>query len=392
MKKITVLNLLFFIAITSFAQKGMKFETGTWAQIQEKAKKENKFIFVDAYTTWCGPCKWMAKNIFTNDTVGEFYNKNFINAKIDMEKGEGIELAKKYDVKFYPSYLFFSPNGELVHRSGSSKPTKLFIEDGENAINPDKQIITLQQKYESGDKSAKIITNYAIALAKLHTKNDALAMDFINLPGNESLFSEESFNTIYALSDLNKEAVKFMFNNAESYKVTIGADNYFNAMDGLFYEESWNAGKKEDEKSLTNIIAINKQFFADRSEKNEFKMRMIYFEAGKKVDELYDAYLKYFTKLEKEISSEEYNNGAWFAFEKIEDKEKLKIALIWVNKSIAIEKSAMNMDTKANLEFKIGNYKEAKLTATETIEMLKKEGGDTKSMQDLVKEINQKLK
>ncbi|MES2838078.1 MAG: thioredoxin family protein [Bacteroidota bacterium] len=392
MKKNIVFNLLFFIAITSFAQKGMKFETGTWAQIQEKAKNENKFIFVDAYTTWCGPCKWMAKNIFTNDTVGEFYNKNFINAKIDMEKGEGIELAKKYEVKFYPTYLFLDSNGELVHRSGSSKPVKMFIEDGENAINPKKQLITLQKKYDAGDKSEALVKNYAIASAKIYSKNDALAVDYIAVSNQEELFTNDNFNVLYALAELDKKGSEFLFKNAESYRKVVGTEKYDEAIIGLFFEESWNAGKDKDEKKFSKLKEINTTFFPTIADKNTLKMRLIYLEGAKNIDELFEVYTKYFKSFEKEISAEEYNNAAWFSFEKIEDKEKLKTALSWANKSIALEKSAMNMDTKANLEFKIGNYKEAKQTATETIEILKKEGGDTKSMQDLIKEINQKLK
>src|SRR5476649_1062437 len=95
---------LCIIAITSmgFAQdKCIQFDHSTWAELLAKAKQQNKMIFVDAYTTWCGPCKWMAKNVFTNDTVAEFYDKTFICAKIDMEKGEGPELAKKYEVRAY---------------------------------------------------------------------------------------------------------------------------------------------------------------------------------------------------------------------------------------------------------------------------------------------------
>lgn len=392
MKKIG-LTLIFAFAVSfAMAQKGMKFETGTWAQIQEKAKKENKFIFVDAYTTWCGPCKWMAKNIFTNDTVGEFYNKNFINAKIDMEKGEGIELAKKYEVKFYPTYLFFDLNGELVHRAGSSKPVKMFIEDGENAINPNKQLITLQKKYKTGDKSEITVKNYALALSKLHTKNDALAIDYIAVTKQEELFTNDNFNVIYTLIELDKNGSEFLFKNAESYRKVMGNEKYDEAINGLFFEESWNAGKNKDEKRFSQIKEINSRFFATTSDKNSFKMRLVYLESAKNRDDLFDTYLKYFTAFEKEINAGEYNNAAWFAFENIEDKDRLKTALTWVDKSIEMEKSAMNMDTKANLEFKIGNYKDAKLTATETIEILKKEGGDTKSMQDLIKEINQKLK
>src|ERR1035437_544252 len=79
-----------------FAQ--IKFEQGTWDEIKAKAKAENKFIFMDAFTSWCGPCKWMAKNVFTNDTAAKYYNATYINAAFDMEKGEGLKIAEQYDV------------------------------------------------------------------------------------------------------------------------------------------------------------------------------------------------------------------------------------------------------------------------------------------------------
>src|SRR3989304_4987727 len=98
MKKIfTVLLILpvYAFSQTQESEKGIHFEQATFSEILAKAKKENKMVMVDAYTTWCGPCKWMAKNIFPNDTVADFYNKHFINAKFDMEKGEGKILAGK---------------------------------------------------------------------------------------------------------------------------------------------------------------------------------------------------------------------------------------------------------------------------------------------------------
>ena len=105
MKKISSLLIFSFVffSSTSFSQnRSIEFNHSAWSEILAQAKKENKMIYVDCYTSWCGPCKWMAKNVFTNDTVADFYNTNFINAKIDMEVGEGIELAKKYDIRAYP--------------------------------------------------------------------------------------------------------------------------------------------------------------------------------------------------------------------------------------------------------------------------------------------------
>ena len=106
LKSIFSLAFLSLSIIAVSQNKDINFEHGTFAEIKAKAKKENKLIFVDAYTTWCGPCKQMAKTVFTNDAVADFYNFSFINAKIDMEKGEGIEIAKQYEVKCYPNLLF----------------------------------------------------------------------------------------------------------------------------------------------------------------------------------------------------------------------------------------------------------------------------------------------
>lgn len=95
---------------------GIVFFEGTWDEAVSLAGKENKLIFLDAYTSWCGPCKAMQKNIFPTAKVGEFFNENFINVKINMEKGEGIALAKKYNVRAYPT-LFFIDGQEALKMS-----------------------------------------------------------------------------------------------------------------------------------------------------------------------------------------------------------------------------------------------------------------------------------
>ena len=85
---------------------GIDFFHGTWAEGMAKAKQENKKVFIDFFTEWCGPCLNMALKVFTLPEVGYEYNKNFVCMKIDAEKGEGIELAKRYGVHSYPSYIF----------------------------------------------------------------------------------------------------------------------------------------------------------------------------------------------------------------------------------------------------------------------------------------------
>ncbi|WP_316841267.1 thioredoxin family protein [Pedobacter gandavensis] len=128
MKKNLICVLLLFSSLSVFSQ-GIEFEHGSWAEVVKKAKASNKLIFVDVYTSWCGPCKVMASQVFTRPEVGAKYNQGFVNVKIDAEKGEGIAIAKKYEVKSYPTYLFINPADEtLFDRSKSSMAAADFNE------------------------------------------------------------------------------------------------------------------------------------------------------------------------------------------------------------------------------------------------------------------------
>ena len=96
--------------------KGTQFFKGTFAQALAKAKKENKKLMVDCYTIWCGPCRYMATNIFPNDTLGAYMNEHFVCMKLDMEHGEGPERNKTFNVKAYPTFIFFDADGKELSR------------------------------------------------------------------------------------------------------------------------------------------------------------------------------------------------------------------------------------------------------------------------------------
>ena len=126
MKNNSILLVLFAALMLAFglssfifrtnAEKGIIFYEGTFDAALAKAKSENKIIFLDAYASWCGPCKKMAANVFTDEKVGEYFNANFINLKIDMEKGEGPEIARKYPVQYYPTLFFINGKGNVVKK------------------------------------------------------------------------------------------------------------------------------------------------------------------------------------------------------------------------------------------------------------------------------------
>lgn len=109
---------------------GVQFKKESWNEVLKMAKKENKLIFLDIYATWCGPCKRLKANTFSDAEVGKLYNQKFINVALDGEKGEGLELARKYAVRSYPTLLFLDGNGNIVNRTGGYHNPKEFIELG----------------------------------------------------------------------------------------------------------------------------------------------------------------------------------------------------------------------------------------------------------------------
>ncbi len=126
--------LLTCAAMGAHAQ-GINFFHGSWDEALKKAKAENRYIFLDTYTSWCGPCKMMARETFTDASVGTFFNKNFLCVKLDLEDGgDGTDMASKYSIRSIPTLLFFNPKGQLVHRAMGYQDPDGLIELGGEAL------------------------------------------------------------------------------------------------------------------------------------------------------------------------------------------------------------------------------------------------------------------
>ena len=148
-----IIFLLLSLHVSAQTEKnyGIQFYHGTWKEACDKAKVENKLVFVDFYTKWCGPCLNMAENVFILPFIGDFYNTNFVNMKIDAENGEGVELAKRYGVNSYPTYVFVDPqNGDVVHRSKSRQEAEQFLATGKSALVPELRSDYLIEEFAKG--------------------------------------------------------------------------------------------------------------------------------------------------------------------------------------------------------------------------------------------------
>ncbi|MBS5625436.1 MAG: thioredoxin family protein [Porphyromonadaceae bacterium] len=151
MKKIVLSFVCVLVACYASHAQGVKFESGTWKEILTKAKTENKTIFVDVYTKWCGPCKHVSETVFPQEKLGEYYNSRFINFKIDAESPAGKEFVKTYPVTGYPTFFFIDGNGKVIHKIVGAKDVDGFISEA--------KMITMYARHGGIDNMMAAIKN-----------------------------------------------------------------------------------------------------------------------------------------------------------------------------------------------------------------------------------------
>ena len=387
MKKLIIVFLLCRLTSVN-AEEGIQFFKGTFSEALAKANEQHTLLFVDCYTTWCGPCKWMTANVFTDEAVYGSFNKNFICLELDMEKGEGLDIAKKYSVKNYPTYLWIDQTGKQVHRSVGSVSSGEFLTIAEKAMNPNKNLSYMKTQYEAGNRDQELLLNYASSLKSAYDMNYQTVADeyFRTLP-EKDLAEEKNWNAILEFTpNINSYTYGVMTRMLPSFNERYGKDSVQVVFDELAISSLSFARQQKDSILLKKAIAKLKESNNKELFKQGLSEEMNYYKGNKNYSmyaELAHDYInKHFLDDPKKL-----NAVCWTYFQHINDKNQLAEAERWIAQSVALEDKYYNTDTYANLLKKLGKKKEAIVMANHAIELAKKEGEDFSSSQDLLNDL-----
>ncbi|WP_316816190.1 thioredoxin family protein [Pedobacter nyackensis] len=262
MKKLLTGLACIAVLSASAQNREIAFKDADWKTQLATAKKENKLIFFDAYTSWCGPCKMMAKDVFTKDNVADLFNNTFHNVKYDMEKGEGPALKDKYGVSAFPTYLFINGDGEIVHKIVGSMPAAEFMEEAGKALKPESTAFGLAKKFNSGDHSEATTVAYLEALEKAYEsdKVGVVAKVYFDALPKSALMDGNNWNlALKYLSNPSSEAFAYMYANKGELEKRYGVDKT-----NMYFERTFNSSvyavkrsyeKKTNLKEAKEIIA-----------------------------------------------------------------------------------------------------------------------------------------
>jgi len=391
MKKI-ISGLFIFITIFILAQEeGIKFDQSSFKDLIAKAKKEKKLVFIDAYAVWCGPCKMMDKNVFTEKSVGDYFNKNFVSSRIDMEKGEGREIAQKFGVRSYPTFLFLNGEGELVSQNYGYMEPSLFLSMAQDINSVNSKEGSSKERFAKGEKNPEFLIN----IMKLNSNSDfefakkASERYFENKPKNDELTKEDIGFLLYFLRSSEDANYKtFVAKKADIIKY-LPEENYneFNnqMLLGKVVQESIDDKNKkinDDYFMKTAEPLVGKE--AAKTKLNQTKLA--YYEQNANFAEYEKTALEYYKDAEA-FEPNELLKAAWIFAEHVKNKPSLRKAAEWAEKSVMRTETAENTYILAKIYFNLGSKDLAKNFAEQSKNIAVQTGKDSKLAEALLAQI-----
>ena len=227
MKKLTLIMMSFVVATSMMAQ-GMVFEPEgtTLEQASAKAKAEKKLIFLDCFTTWCGPCKKMAREVFPTEAAGAYMNPKFVNLKIDMEGEYGAPLAKKLQIQAYPTFVIFNADAQEIGRLLGYMEASEFIKKVEEKSR-DNSSSTLEERWKNGDRDPQFLKEYLGTLNAAYKADDGNDVAEALLAGKETTFASDPELCKIFMRNINNpfaESFKYTAKHPEALKTAVGAN------------------------------------------------------------------------------------------------------------------------------------------------------------------------
>lgn len=332
MKKIILVFFCTASLLLPAQEEGIQFiKDSTLTNALAKAGQENKLLFVDCYTSWCGPCKDVEKHIFTLPDVAEFYNRHFVCCKVNTEKlnnpADSIAFSN-YHIIGWPTFLFLNKKGEIIHRSTGAESATDFIDLGRTALDSGKNYFALLEKVNLGDRTAE-------TLLKFYSCNFQAPEKYIDehftLISDSLKLSASTWWLFYNyVKDIRSESFKFFLKNRQQYEQKFGKKVVESKLESLFdyyslpcRDSLCNVLKQVD----TVLYAKNRQFKHYRN----IVLRYTSFPDNKKSwNDLISATSAAFSS--GKISVDELSNTSWLVYgnyKKFRDKDALKKAGSW---------------------------------------------------------------
>ncbi len=387
MKTISWIFFVLYLLLPTFGQAQIIFFEGTWEEALQEAQKQQKKVFVDVYTTWCAPCKWLDKEVFSQAQVGDFFNQHFISYKINAEKGEGIALCKQWYVKAYPTLLYFSSEGVLEHRFAGAMPAEMFLQISRPLVEGG-GLQSLQEAYRQGQRSPLLLRQLALAL--YNANEYAQAKDIASLYWQQVAKTDWPLPEHWPMAQLFVESTQSeLFQYLYRFRARVishsGQAAFEEWLGQVLKTEASALGKAQNEAAYKSLLQdLPKLSAKDQNEALKALVEFYYYQHRPQALPADNQYLERYCQ-----APEVLDNFAWFYYENENDKSQINKAITWAERSVSLKAEAANTATLAHLYFKKGEIEKAKTWAEKALLLAKKEGENSEIIEVLLQKISE---
>lgn len=365
-----VLTLLFGGSL--IAQADIRFHHEPWQDVLAQATQEKKLVFVDAYTLWCSPCKWMAAKVFTDPQVAEFFNAHFINTKIDMEHDEGPALADRYQVRAYPTLLFITGAGELVHFEEGALDAERFLALGNAVADPNFVSIPLAKaEFEAHRNDRHAQANLITKMAPTYENIDDVVLIFRPGMAGDALLEPDNWAVFRAwFKGIDSDEARFFIAHRDAFIKKYGATDvqakllqiYMTAMDRAVFK----VDAEQFQAAHQGLLASGHP----EAEKMALFQELEWYQATGEWTKFIATAYKVDEKAPDLMPVGLNRMASMFLIGATEEKDLLK-ALEWSRRACAPEPSYFYLDTQFQLLLKLGRKTEAIAIGQEAIRVAK---------------------
>lgn len=375
----------FLLSGSPLGAQGIRFGHGSLADAVADAKAEGKLVFVDAYTTWCGPCRMMSAKTFPDSAVGAYFNDRFVSLKIDAEKGEGPALAQRYGIAYFPTLLFFNAEGEMTHKAVGYYNPEEFLRLGRKAADPAANLLALENRYDKGERSPELLLALTeIKSAALDPAAGELANDYLKTQTEPGSPENMDFIMRY-VTDPYSAGFDFLEKNRAAFAAKFSEKAVKQKIDGVFDDYLQNHPKLQ----LGEIQRLYGIVYPEQGERLASNYRLTYYRQRGDMDNFAKSAVDHYARYPSD-DADELNEIAWLFAQNVTDPAMLEKAVAWAQQSIALRETNYNQDTLARLYLKTGRKKQAAAAARRAIELAKTAGEDATQSQELLEKINGK--
>lgn len=302
-KKITnmpriLFSLLILISALPVFGQGIEFYDGDWKDALAEAEKSEKLVFVDAYAVWCGPCKRMAKTTFKEKEVGDFFNANFINLKIDMERGHGLTFGSKYPVSAFPTLMFLNGKGEVIHKTTGAKDVAKLMSFAKKAMGMDDRSGDYEVAYNEGKRDFDLVYKYVQALNKVGKPSSKVVNDYIRSKPNITDEQMTKF-LLVAVTEADSKAFEELVKRKGTAEKLTGEESVKDAIVEACKKTVNKAIEYESEMLLTEAQNKMKASYKSDAKAFEYESKIIYYKGLGYTDRYLETVQDYCSKIIK---------------------------------------------------------------------------------------------